>query len=219
MLKCHFQYQHAEFILNVELEMQQQLLGIVGASGCGKSTLLKNIVGLVKPTQGQIHFQQQILFDHQQNIHVPMHQRKIALIFQNTLLFPHMNVQQNLSYAKKLVAKPERKFQFEEVVELLELSPLIYRKAHQLSGGEAQRVSIGRALLSSPNLLLLDEPLTGLDTHLKQQILPFLKRLKDELDLPMIYVTHHLEELEYLEAETVQLNQGRLQTMLKLETS
>ncbi len=211
MLKCDFQYQHGDFMLNVELEMQQQLLGIVGASGSGKSTLLKNIVGLLKPAQGQIHFQQQMLFDHQQNIHVPMHQRKIALVFQNALLFPHMNVQQNLGYAEKLVAQPERKFQFEEVVELLELSPLIYRKAHQLSGGEAQRVSIGRALLSSPNLLLLDEPLTGLDTHLKQQILPFFKRMKDELDLPMIYVTHHPEELEYLEVDTLRLNQGALQ--------
>ena len=217
MLKCDFQYQHADFILNVELEMQQQLLGIVGASGCGKSTLLKNIVGLLQPQQGYIQFNERILVDTTRQIHVPMHQRKIALIFQNALLFPHMNVQQNLCYAEKLVSKSERKFQFEEVVELLELKPLIQRKAHQLSGGEAQRVSIGRALLSSPNLLLLDEPLTGLDTHLKQQILPFLKRMKDELDLPMIYVTHHLEELEYLEAETVQLNQGRLQTVPKLE--
>lgn len=217
MLKCDFQYQHADFILNVKLDMQQQLLGIVGASGCGKSTFLKNIVGLLQPQQGYIQFNDRILVDSQRQIHVPMHQRKIALIFQNALLFPHMNVQQNLYYAEKLVSKSERKFQFEEVVELLELKPLIHRKAHQLSGGEAQRVSIGRALLSSPNLLLLDEPLTGLDTHLKQQILPFLERMKDELDLPMIYVTHHLEELEYLEAETVQLNQGRLQTVPKLE--
>ena len=217
MLKCDFQYQHADFILNVELEMQQQLLGIVGASGCGKSTLLKNIVGLLQPQQGYIQFNNRILVDTQQKNYVPMHQRKIALIFQNALLFPHMNVQQNLNYAEKLVPKSERKFQFEGIVELLELKSLIQRKAHQLSGGEAQRVSIGRALLSSPNLLLLDEPLTGLDTHLKQQILPFLKRMKDELDLPMIYVTHHLEELEYLEAETVQLNQGRLQTVPKLE--
>ncbi|NNG76189.1 ATP-binding cassette domain-containing protein [Acinetobacter sp. ANC 4277] len=217
MLKCDFQYQHADFILNVELEMQQQLLGIVGASGSGKSTLLKNIVGLLQPQQGYIQFNDRMLVDTQQKIHVAMHQRKIALIFQNALLFPHMNVQQNLSYAEKLVPKSERKFQFEKIVELLELKPLIHRKAHQLSGGEAQRVSIGRALLSSPNLLLLDEPLTGLDIHLKQQILPFLKRMKDELDLPMIYVTHHLEELEYLEAETVQLNQGRLQTVPKLE--
>lgn len=211
MLKCNFQYQHADFMLNVELEMQQQLLGIVGVSGCGKSTLLKNIVGLLKPTHGSIQFNQQILFDSQQKIHVPMHQRKIALIFQNALLFPHMNVQQNLCYAEKLINQAERKFQFNEIIELLELTHLCQRKAHQLSGGEAQRVSIGRALLSSPHLLLLDEPLTGLDQQLKQQILPFLKRIKDELNLPMIYVTHHLEELKYLKADILQLDQGQLQ--------
>lgn len=211
MLKCDFQYQHADFMLNVELEMQQQLLGIVGVSGCGKSTLLKNIVGLLKPTHGSIQFNQQILFDSQQKIHVPMHQRKIALIFQNALLFPHMNVQQNLCYAEKLIPQAERKFQFNEIIELLELTHLCQRKAHQLSGGEAQRVSIGRALLSSPHLLLLDEPLTGLDQQLKQQILPFLQRIKDELNLPMIYVTHHLEELKYLKADILQLDQGQLQ--------
>ena len=211
MLKCNFQYQHADFMLNVKLEMQQQLLGIVGISGCGKSTLLKNIVGLLKPTHGSIQFNQQILFDSQQKIHVPMHQRKIALIFQNALLFPHMNVQQNLCYAEKLINQAERKFQFNEIIELLELTHLCQRKAHQLSGGEAQRVSIGRALLSSPHLLLLDEPLTGLDQQLKQQILPFLQRIKDELNLPMIYVTHHLEELKYLKADILQLDQGKLQ--------
>ncbi|WP_442767083.1 ATP-binding cassette domain-containing protein [Acinetobacter bohemicus] len=211
MLKCNFQYQHADFMLNIELEMQQQLLGIVGVSGCGKSTLLKNIVGLLKPTHGSIQFNQQILFDSQQKIHVPMHQRKIALIFQNALLFPHMNVQQNLCYAEKLIPQAERKFQFNEIIKLLELTHLCQRKAHQLSGGEAQRVSIGRALLSSPHLLLLDEPLTGLDQQLKQQILPFLQRIKDELNLPMIYVTHHLEELKYLKADILQLDQGQLQ--------
>lgn len=211
MLKCDFQYQHADFILNVELQMQQQLLGIVGASGSGKSTLLKNIVGLLQPQEGSIQFNNRILLDTTRQIHVPMHQRRIALIFQNALLFPHMNVQQNLSYAEKLVSKSERKFHFDEIVDLLELKPLIQRKAYQLSGGEAQRVSIGRALLSSPNLLLLDEPLTGLDNKLKQQILPFLKRMKQGLNLPMIYVTHHMQELEYLQADTVQLNQGQLQ--------
>lgn len=196
MLKCDFLYQHGDFSLNVELEMQQQLLGIVGASGSGKSTLLKNIVGLLKPQQGCIQLNEQLLMDTRQNIHIPMYQRKIALIFQHALLFPHMNVQQNLRYAEKLIDKSERKFQFNDIVELLDLTALIQRKAHQLSGGEAQRVSIGRALLSSPHLLLLDEPLTGLDRSLKQQILPFFKRIKEELDLPMIYVTHHPEELE-----------------------
>lgn len=210
MLKCDFHYQQADFGLNIKLEMSQQLLGIMGASGSGKSTLLKNIVGLLKPDQGYIQFNQQDLTNIEKKINIPMHQRKITLVFQNALLFPHMNVQQNLCYAEKLVSRANRKFQFEDIVELLELKPLIHRRAHQLSGGEAQRVSIGRALLSSPNLLLLDEPLTGLDQQLKQQILPFLKRIKDELNLPMIYVTHHLEELAYLEAETIQLKQGIL---------
>ncbi|WP_180176344.1 MULTISPECIES: ATP-binding cassette domain-containing protein [unclassified Acinetobacter] len=211
MLKCDFQYQHADFSLNVELEMQQSLLGIVGVSGSGKSTLLKNIVGLLKPDQGYIQFNQHILVDTRQNIHLPMHRRKIALIFQQALLFPHLNVKQNLCYAEKWLAPPERKFQFDDIVDLLDLNGLIQRKARQLSGGEAQRVSIGRALLSSPNLLLLDEPLTGLDVQLKQQILPFFKRMKDELNVPMIYVSHHLEELEYLEADTLQLSHGKLQ--------
>jgi len=210
MLKCDFQYQQADFELNIKLEISQQLLGIVGASGSGKSTLLKNIVGLLKPDQGYIQFKHHDLINIEKQINIPMHQRKIALVFQNALLFPHMNVQQNLCYAEKLVSKADRKFHFDDIVELLELKSLIHRKAHQLSGGEAQRVSIGRALLSSPNLLLLDEPLTGLDQQLKQQILPFLKRIKDELNLPMIYVTHHLEELAYLEAETVLLKQGTL---------
>lgn len=205
MLSCDFEYQTLDFQLNIQLDMRDQLLGIVGASGSGKSTFLKCLVGLLQPQQGIIAFQNQSLFDSKQHINIPMHQRKIALIFQNALLFPHMNVQQNLLYAEKLVKETERKFNFEQIVNLLELKPLIQRKAHQLSGGEAQRVSIGRALLSSPNLLLLDEPLTGLDNRLKQQILPFLKRLKDELDLPMIYVTHHHIELDYLDIQPVEI--------------
>ena len=102
MLKCDFQYQQADFGLNIKLEMSQQLLGIVGASGSGKSTLLKNIVGLLKPDQGYIQFNQQDLINTEKKINIPMHQRKIALVFQNALLFPHMNVQQNLCYAEKL---------------------------------------------------------------------------------------------------------------------
>ena len=205
MLECDFQYQTSDFQLNIKLEMQDQVLGIVGASGSGKSTFLKCLVGLFEPQQGKIIFQNRVLFDAENKINIPMYQRKTALIFQNALLFPHMNVQQNLDYAEKLVPKIDRKFSFDQIIDLLEIKSLLSRKAHQLSGGEAQRISMGRALLSSPNLLLLDEPLTGLDSRLKQQILPFLKRLKDEIDLPMIYVTHHHTELEYLGIQPVEM--------------
>lgn len=210
MLRCDFKYETAKFKLNIQLEMQHQLIGVVGASGSGKTTLLKNIVGLLQPTQGYIHFNDSIIVDTNQHVYLPMHQRKIALIFQQALLFPHMNVEQNLRYAEKFIPLDNRKFHFEQVTELLEIKPLIQRKPHQLSGGEAQRVSIARALLSSPNLLLLDEPLTGLDQRLKQQILPFLKMLKQETALPMIYVTHHIDELEYLDAHLLTLEQGKL---------
>lgn len=210
MLQCDFHYQLADFQLTVQLDMQQSLLGVVGVSGSGKTTLLKNIVGLLTPTDGYIRFNQQVLLDRQHNIQVPMHQRKIALIFQHALLFPHMSVQQNLKYAEKLHPKTARKFHYADIVELLGLKPLLQRTAQQLSGGEAQRVSIGRALLSSPDLLLLDEPLTGLDAQLKQQILQFLSLIHAELKLPMIYVTHHTDELTHLNAHILTMKQGQL---------
>ena len=212
MLKCDFQFNYANFQLQASLDMQTQLIGIVGASGSGKSTFLKNIAGLLKPLQGFIHFQQKILFDHQQKLNIPVHQRKIALIFQQALLFPHLNVMQNLKYAEQLNIKNkgQQKFLFEDIVELLELKPLLRHRAHQLSGGQAQRVSIGRALLSSPDLLLLDEPLNGLDQKLKNQILPFLKIVIHQTDLPMIYVTHHVDEVAYLQAQMLHFEKGKI---------
>ncbi|MEG2430302.1 MAG: ATP-binding cassette domain-containing protein [Acinetobacter sp.] len=212
MLKCDFQFNYANYQLQASLDMQTQLIGIVGASGSGKSTFLKNIAGLLKPSQGFIHFQQKILFDHQQKLNIPVHQRKIALIFQQALLFPHLNVMQNLKYAEQLNIKNkgQQKFMFEDIVELLELKALLRHRAHQLSGGQAQRVSIGRALLSSPKLLLLDEPLNGLDQKLKNQILPFLKIVIHQTDLPMIYVTHHVDEVAYLQAQLLHFEKGKI---------
>ncbi|RKG31196.1 ATP-binding cassette domain-containing protein [Acinetobacter tianfuensis] len=212
MLQCDFQFQHADFTLNAQLQMQEQLLGIMGPSGSGKSTLLKNLVGLLQPQQGFIRLNERALFDDLHRLNMPMHKRRIALIFQKAWLFPHMNVQQNLQYAEKLTLQVAQKFQYTDIVDLLELQPLLKRRVHELSGGEAQRVSIGRALLSSPDLLLLDEPLTGLDRRLKSQILPFLNNVKTQTKLPMLYVTHHAEELEYLNAQIMYLEQGKLIT-------
>ncbi|MEN8991633.1 ATP-binding cassette domain-containing protein [Avibacterium paragallinarum] len=210
MLQCDFQFQYADFQLQARLQMQEQLLGIMGPSGSGKSTLLKNLVGLLQPQQGYISLNQRDVFDTAQKINVPMHQRSIALIFQKAWIFPHMNVQQNLQYAENLGAQENAKFKFEQVTNLLELQPLLKRRAHELSGGEAQRVSIGRALLSQPDLLLLDEPLTGLDRRLKDQILPFLNTVKEQSALPMIYVTHHGDELDYLKAHILYLENGQI---------
>lgn len=214
MLKCSFQYHRDQFDLEIEFEMQQQIVGVIGASGVGKSTFLKNIVGLFHPNRGHIQLNQRDLFNASSNITIPMHQREIALIFQNPLLFPHMTVLQNLSYAQKMQKhkkrNTEREFKLESVIQLLEIDKLLARQSHQLSGGESQRVSIGRALLSSPKLLLLDEPLSGLDTALKNQILPFLKKVNQQYQIPMIYVTHHLDELNHLNAQVYEMKKGVL---------
>ena len=205
MLDCFFEYDTEHLKLQINLKTQANIVGIIGDSGIGKSTLLKCIAGLNQPKKGMIKLKDQIFFDSTHKKDIPMHKRKIALIFQQALLFPHMNVLQNLQYAKKIQVRQSEKFPFEQVITLLQIENLLQRKVNQLSGGEAQRVSIGRALLSSPDLLLLDEPLSGLDFNLKSYTLNFLNQIKQDFDLPMLYVTHHWEELNQLNAQIYRL--------------
>ncbi len=210
MLELNIAYQRAHFSLHVQLHMQGQVLGILGDSGAGKSTLLSCISGLTQPDSGRIQLQQRLLFDSQEKINLPVYQRHIAMVFQDIRLFPHLRVAGNLSYGYDLLKPAQRKFAFDDIVDLLKLNDLLQRRPHQLSGGEAQRVALGRALLSSPDLLLLDEPLSSLDQHLKQQILPYFNQIKQQTGLAMLYVSHDEAEVHQISDQVVRLEQGRL---------
>lgn len=211
MLDLDIFFQREEFSLRVEQHFSAPINGVLGASGSGKSTLLALIAGLLKPQQGRISLNGTILCDTQTRVWVPPHQRHIGLVFQDGQLLPHLSVRNNLLYGYKNIAPHQRRFTLDAIVELLEIGALLERKPAHLSGGEKQRVALGRAVLYSPELLLLDEPLSALDERLKQQILPFFLRIYAECKIPMMYVTHALSELEFLTSQQFVVQGGRVQ--------
>lgn len=210
MLKLAFSFQRDTFRLQVEQTLDKPITGILGPSGSGKSTLLALIAGLLKPQSGSIQLNEKVLCDRHRHIWVPPHQRHIGLVFQDGQLLPHLSVQQNLAYGYHNIPQSQRRFSMDSVIELLELAPLLGRRPAALSGGEKQRVALGRAVLYSPELLLLDEPLSALDERLKQQILVFLLRIYDEYKIPMVYVTHAQREVDYLTGEQLYVEAGEL---------
>jgi molybdate transport system ATP-binding protein len=210
MIEIDVELTRGEFTLQAACSLQEPVTGLLGSSGAGKSTLLGIIAGFIRPDRGHIRIDGACLFDSGRGIDVPMHQRRIGMVFQDNRLFPHLNVRDNLRYGLKLLHAGGKRFEYADIVELLEISHLQMQRAHQLSGGEKQRVALGRALLASPRLLLLDEPLASLDVHLKNQILPFLRRVRDEVSIPMLYVSHSINEVLYLTSQVALMQQGRL---------
>jgi molybdate transport system ATP-binding protein len=210
MLKFDLTARRGEFELLARAEFGTGVTGILGPSGCGKSTLLALIAGLLHPERGYIRLGSEALVDTEQALFVPASRRRMGLVFQDGLLFPHLSVRSNLRYGYRGLVAGERRIGFETVTDLLEITPLLERRPAQLSGGERQRVALGRALLYSPRLLLLDEPLASLDQRLKEQILPFLKRIKEEIGIPMIYVTHAQDEADYLADRIIPMTPGKL---------
>ena len=210
MLEIDVEYQRDQFSLRAQQAISAPITGILGASGSGKSTLLALIAGLLKPGRGQLRLNGKTLCDIQQRIWVPPYRRHIGLVFQDGQLLPHLSVRSNLLYGFNNIAPGQRRFAFGKVVELLEVGALLERKPATLSGGEKQRVALGRAVLYSPELLLLDEPLSALDERLKQQILPFFLRIYAECKIPMVYVTHALSELEFLTTHRLVVRDGHL---------
>jgi len=197
------------FTLEAKLDCRNSALGIFGPSGSGKSTLIRAIAGLVKPGNGHLELNGEVLFDSSNRIWVPPHLRGIGVVFQDARLFPHWSTEKNLR-AGSAGMESAGIFSFEHIVKLLELRPLLGRSVQNLSGGEKQRVALGRALLAHPRLLLLDEPVSGLDAGLKEQILPFLARVHSELHLPCILVSHYLPEILQLTNRLVLMKNGKI---------
>ncbi|MBF0240490.1 MAG: molybdenum ABC transporter ATP-binding protein [SAR324 cluster bacterium] len=210
MLIVDIQHPRNQFDLQLNLVIPPGITAVFGASGAGKTTFLNLIAGLETPQQGRICLNDRVLSDRQLGIHQSPQSRHIGYVFQESLLFPHMNVRKNLEYGFRTDSLTSKKtLEFEQIVTLLELKPLLNRRPNELSGGEKQRVAIGRALLRQPELMLLDEPLASLDVPRKQPILTFLKQIWQELGIPMIYVSHHINEILQIAEDLVFLEKGQ----------
>ena len=195
--------------IDVRLALGGGLTALLGPSGAGKTTLLNAVAGLLRPEHGVITLDGRGLTDTARGIFVPAHERGIGYVFQDSRLFPHLTVRQNLGYGRWF-AKNGGGVATKEVIDLLGLEPLLHRHPARLSGGEKRRVALGRALLSHPRLLLLDEPLGTLDAARRQEILPYLDRMIRDLRVPMVYVTHDEREIHGRAEQIVVLDHGRV---------
>jgi molybdate transport system ATP-binding protein len=202
MLDIDIELQRGQFRRHVTIHDDARVLALVGPSGAGKTSVLNAIAGLVRPQRGRISVGERVLYDSVARIDVPAHRRRIGYVFQDARLFPHLNVRGNLVYGRH--GSRNTSFHFDDVVALLGIETLLERQPRNLSGGEAQRVAIGRALLAQPSLLLFDEPLSALDHARREELIPYLQRVRDEVRLPMLYVSHHAEEVRRI-AEAVHL--------------
>ncbi len=206
MIELDIQLTQGTFRLDVTATFNGKATAIFGPSGSGKTTTLDAIAGLRAPDRGVIRIDGRALFSSRERVNLPSHQRRVGYVPQDVALFPHMNVRLNLLYGRHPGTSPP----LERVVSMLEIESLVDREVGALSGGERQRIALGRALMSGPSLLLLDEPLASVDVPLRRRILPYLQRVRDELHLPLVYVSHDREEVQRLADYVVVLEAGRV---------
>jgi molybdate transport system ATP-binding protein len=211
MLKVRVVKRRDDFTLDAHFEAPTPgVVALFGKSGCGKTTTIDIISGLLAADEARVELDGHVLADTAAGISVPPEQRRIGYVFQDGRLFPHMSVLRNLRYGLKRTRAPQQTIRLDQIVALLGLENLLQRQPYQLSGGERQRVSLGRALLSQPGMLLLDEPLAGLDTARREEVLPYLERLRDNLSIPMVYVSHQFDEVLQLATHVVLMDAGRV---------
>ena len=205
------------FELQADFEVSARCCGVFGPSGSGKSTLMNLLAGLLRPDSGRISLSGQVLFDSSGKINLPPEERRVGVVFQHSHLFPHLNVKKNLFYGWKRAKASERRIDPDALVKVLDLDHLLTRGVASLSGGERQRVALGRTVLACPRLILMDEPLTGLDEGLKYQIIPYLKNVFREFDIPLLFISHSLREMRLLTEEVLVFERGRVTEALPVE--
>lgn len=210
MIEARFRLAYSEFRLDVDLHLPASGVTVFfGHSGSGKTTLLRCIAGLEHAPEGWLKIGDALWQDSSRGIFMPTHRRNLGYVFQEANLFPHLSVQDNLQYARRRIRNDLAPLPLAQAIDLLAIGPLLDRLPGRLSGGERQRVAIARALAASPEILLMDEPLASLDEQRKQDILPFLIRLHQSLNIPVLYVTHSLEEVNQLADHLLVMEQGR----------
>ncbi|HMS84552.1 MAG TPA: molybdenum ABC transporter ATP-binding protein [Nitrospira sp.] len=210
-LLARFDLRYATFRLNVELDLPiSGITAIFGASGSGKTTLVRCLAGLERAPHGLLQCGEEVWQDEKLGLCLPLSKRPIGYVFQEPRLFPHYDVRANLLFGYKRIPADKRHIALEQVVHILGISHLLDRHVQKLSGGEQQRVAIGRALLTSPKLLLSDEPLASLDLQRKQEVLPFIRRLHEQLHIPVLYVSHGLTEILQLTDRVILLKEGHV---------
>jgi molybdate transport system ATP-binding protein len=206
-----------DFSLSARFETGSGATALFGPSGAGKTTLVNMIAGLVTPDRGRIAIGDSVLFDSAARVNLPAHRRRIGYVFQEGRLFPHLTVARNLDYGRWMSGLRADPAEADRIIDLLDIRPLLDRRPGRLSGGELQRVAVGRALLMRPRLLLLDEPLASLDARRKADILPYLERLRDQAGVPMVYVSHQATEVRRIATSVVWLDDGRVKAIRGVE--
>jgi molybdate transport system ATP-binding protein len=209
-LAIDIRHRLAKFLLEARFQADGGLIALFGRSGAGKTSLINVVAGLIRPDQGEVTVGGTVLVDTKRGIFVPRHLRRLGYVFQEGRLFPHLTVRQNLLYGRWFAPAGARRGDLDSVVDLLGIEAVLERRPGRLSGGEKQRVAIGRALLANPRLLLMDEPLASLDDARKAEILPYIERLRDQSRLPIIYVSHSIAEVARLASTIVVLSDGRV---------
>ncbi|MFB9948512.1 molybdenum ABC transporter ATP-binding protein [Rhizobium puerariae] len=199
------------FSLDAGFTSDGGVTALFGRSGSGKTSLVRVIAGLSRPDHGRLMVDGDVLLDTENRIFAPKHRRRFGYVFQEGRLFPHLSVRQNLAYGRWFAPGAAPAENFDRIVDLLGIGALLDRRPGKLSGGEKQRVAIGRALLSAPRLLLMDEPLAALDDERKAEILPYLERLRDETSTPIVYVSHSVAEVARLADKVVMMKDGRVE--------